>query len=485
MTVHWRRPILVGGIGLSFGLWFLDSLHHSLDELGGVTLAGIMGISAGLWWWQRRSRTLDLTPAPISASRATAENAIHQAEMGLNQLIVESPNCEAIIDLKARLAQLTAELDRQELCLAVAGGKSVGKTALIQALSTWNSPKVLSFQETAPLFTGLQSDPQINADLVLFVTAGDLTDPEFQVLSQLLATGQRLVLLWNKQDQYLPTQHPQILQQLHERLQGLLEPENIIAIAAEPKAIKVRQHHADGSAQERVETQTPQIQVLTERLNQLLAQESQTLVWGATIRSATTLKSEAKVWLNRARRDRALPLIEQYQYIAAAAAFANPVAALDLLATAAISTQLVVELGAIYQQKFSFDQAKAVAGTLASQMIKMGLIELSTQTITGVLKSNAVTYVAGGVVQGVSAAYFTRIAGLSLIEYFQAQDLSFNEANNPPLNLEQLRKTLQAVFQQNQQVNSLQAFIKTVLTRLVPGTSQSDLVKLKTCETLN
>jgi uncharacterized protein (DUF697 family) len=67
--------------------------------------------------------------------------------------------------------------------------------------------------------------------------------------------------------------------------------------------------------------------------------------------------------LNQVRRDRALPIIEQYQWIAAAAAFANPVPALDLLATAAISAQVVSDLGAIYQQKFSLQQAQAAAKT--------------------------------------------------------------------------------------------------------------------------
>ena len=111
--------------------------------------------------------------------------------------------------------------------------------------------------------------------------------------------------------------------------------------------------------------------------------------------------------MNGLRRDRAVPVIEQYQWIAAAAAFANPVPALDLLATAAINAQLVMELGGIYQQKFSLEQAQAVAGTLGSLMLKLGLVELSTQTIGTILKSNAITFVAGGVVQGVSAAYLT------------------------------------------------------------------------------
>jgi uncharacterized protein (DUF697 family) len=86
-------------------------------------------------------------------------------------------------------------------------------------------------------------------------------------------------------------------------------------------------------------------------------------------------------------------VIEQYQWIAAAAAFANPVPALDLLATAAISAQVVTDLGEIYQQKFSLQQAQAAAKTLGSLMLKLGLVELSTQTIGTILKGNAFTHI--------------------------------------------------------------------------------------------
>jgi uncharacterized protein len=477
MTLNLRRPILIGGIGLSAALWLLESLQHSSSEMGENILIGLVAAGAGYWWWYRQLPKVELAlPQPL-ASREAAEKAIATSEAAINLLAAEAPKSAAPANLKAQLDRLTAELDRQDLRISVTGGKAVGKTALIQVLnSNWASqhPQKLSFQETIPLFTSTNADVKISDDLVLFVTAGDITDSEFQTLSQLAAAGQRVLLVWNKQDQYLPAQQSQILQKLQERMSGILGTEDIIAIAASPNSIKVRQHQPDGTISERIENQVSQIQPLTERLTKILTQESQQLVWANTVRSAATIKLAAKTFLNEVRRDRALPIIEQYQYIAAAAVFANPVAALDLLATTAISTQLVIDLGAIYQQKFSLDQAKTVAATLASQMFKLGLVELSTQTITGLLKSNAVTFVAGGAVQGISAAYFTRIAGLSLIEYFQSRELE-NTANNS-LNMEQLTKTLQAVFQKNQQVSFLQAFINQVASRLSPQVSVPEAV---------
>jgi uncharacterized protein len=478
MTLNLRRPILIGGIGLSAALWLLETLQHSGSEMGETALIGLTAAGAGYWWWKQQSPTLELElPQPL-AKREAAEKAIAQAEAAIKLLASEAQNSANPAHLTAKLDRLKAELDRQDLRITVTGGKAVGKTALIQVLnSDWASqqPQQQIFSETAPLFASTtNSDVKIGGDLVLFVTAGDITDSEFQTLSKLASAGQRVLLVLNKLDQYLPAQQSQILQQLHQRMQGILGTEDIIAIAASPNSIKVRQHQADGTVQERIETQVSQLEPLTARLTQIVTQEGQQLVWASAVREAATVKLEAKTCLNVVRRDRAMPIIEQYQYIAAAAVFANPVAALDLLATTAISTQLVIDLGAIYKQEFSLDQAKTVAATLATQMFKLGLVEVSTQTITGLLKSNAVTYAAGGAVQGISAAYFTRIAGLSLIEYFQNQELE--NAAKGIFSLNQLTKTLQAVFQQNQQVSFLQSFVNQIASRLSPQTSGAQAV---------
>ncbi|TAG49321.1 MAG: DUF697 domain-containing protein, partial [Oscillatoriales cyanobacterium] len=351
MTLNLRRPILIGGIGLSAALWLLETLQHSGSEMGETALIGLTAAGAGYWWWKQQSPTLELElPQPL-AKREAAEKAIATAEAAIKLLASEAQNSVNPAHLTAKLDRLKAELDRQDLRITVTGGKAVGKTALIQVLnSNWASQDSQQqiFSETAPLFANTtNSDAKIGGDLVLFVTAGDITDSEFQTLSQLASAGQRVLLVLNKLDQYLPAQQSQILQQLHQRMQGILGTEDIIAIAASPNSIKVRQHQADGTVQERIETQVSQLEPLTARLTQIVTQEGQQLVWASAVREAATVKLEAKTCLNVVRRDRAMPIIEQYQYIAAAAVFANPVAALDLLATTAISTQLVIDLGAI------------------------------------------------------------------------------------------------------------------------------------------
>jgi GTPase SAR1 family protein len=478
MAVKLRRPILVVGVGLSFSLWLLQSWHQSVAELGEFSVLGLIAVGTGLWLFQQRaSQNAQLQPDTSPLDRTTVEKAIAQAESMVSQLEAEAENHESLAQLRERVAQLSAELDRQEIHLAVTGGKAVGKTTLIRVLeSSWVSQQQqLCWKETPALFIGTDAglttetaamDVAIGSDLVLFVTNGDLTEPEFQTLQQLKAANQRTVLIFNKQDQYLPEERATVLLSLRQRMQAMLSPEEVVGIAASPSPVKVRQHQADGSVQEWMEQPAPDTNQLTQQLAQIMAQSGQQLVWATTKRVAVDLKAEAKSVLNGVRRDRALPVVEQYQWIAAAAAFANPVPALDILATAAINAQLVMELGAIYQQKFSLQQAQAVAGTLGSLILKLGLVELSTKTISTILKSNAITFVAGGAVQGVSAAYLTHLAGLSLIEYFQQQETATNSETT--LNLDKLGQTLQNVFQQNQQLAFLQGFVKQGVGRLLP-----------------
>ncbi|MEH2373414.1 YcjF family protein [Nostoc sp.] len=478
MVVKLQRPILVGGLGLSFSLWMLDSWHDSIVQVGEFGLLSALAVGGGLWLFQQNRPKDSLEQLDgMLVERATVESAISIAETVINQLAQEAENHQALETLREQVAQLLLELDRQEIKVAVTGGKSVGKSTLIQVLKqNLETRNLVSLEETAPLFreAGENSDAAILAevaksDFVLFLTNGDLTDSEFQTLQQLKAANQPTILVFNKQDQYLADESASILLSLKQRMQG-----NVVATAVSPIAIKVRKHEADGTVQEWMEQPAPNIQQLTQQLGEVLAQQGQRLVWLTTMRKAGLLKAEAKNWLNGTRRDRATPIIEQYQWIAAAAAFANPVPALDILATAAINAQMVMDLGNIYQQKFSLEQAQTVAGTMGSLMLKLGLVELSTKAISTVLKSNAVTFVAGGVVQGVSAAYLTRVAGLSLVEYFQQQEIAIDSGTG--LNLENLRQTLQKVFGQNQQIGFLQGFVKQGVKRLLPEVQQVELV---------
>lgn len=494
MKRNWRRPILVGGIGLSLAIWMLERLQQSANALSEWALVGALTVSGGLWLYQKTTKKIQLSQENPPLNRQTVEIALAKAEAAINHLQAETATLKSTASktiaiacekMRQQATQLKTELNRKELRLAVTGAKAAGKTSLIQVLqSNWVSqlPHPVSLTETPPLFAAAASENSavaqketieiaLASDLILFLTSGDLTEPEFQILQQFTDSNTRTVLIWNKLDQYLPEEKTTLLQQLRYRLKEILSEKDIIAIAAAPSPIKVRQYKSDGSLQERLEKPAPEINELTHRLNEIIEKERQQLVLASSERSARALLIEAKATLNKIRRERAIPIIEQYQWIAAAATFTNPVPALDLLATAAVNAQLVADLGAIYQQKFSLQQAQTVAGILGNLILKLGFVELSTQAITSILKSNAITFVAGGVVQGISAAYLTRIAGLSLIEYFQTQEITVSNA----WNIEKLGEIMQKVFQQNQRLIFLQEFVKQAREHILPESLQNKL----------
>lgn len=476
MKLH--KPILVGGLGLSFSLWMLDTWHDSIVQVGEFGLLSALAVGGGLWLLQKNRPQIGEQLDNMVIDRSSVENAVNKTQAIINQLAQEAVNHPSLTTLREQLEQLLLELDRREIQIAVTGGKSVGKSTIIQTLKNVETLHETSLQytETAPLFTGMNENSDAvtlselqKSDFVLFLTNGDLTDSEFQVLQQLKAVKQSVLLVFNKQDQYIVDERPTILQSLKQRVSG-----NVVATSASPLPVKVRKHETDGSVQEWMEKPTPNIQELTEKLVEVLTQQKQQLVCTTTMRKVLLLKAEAKNCLNSIRRDRSTPIIEQNQWIAAAAAFANPVPALDILATAAINAQMVMDLGNIYQQKISLEQAQQVAVTMGSLMLKLGLVELSTRAVTGILKTNAVTFVAGGVVEGVSAAYLTKVAGLSLVEYFEQQEIALETGTG--LNLEKLRQVLQNVFQQNQKIAVLEAFVKQGVKRLLPETKPVEVL---------
>ena len=460
MTIQLRKPILVTGLGLSLLLWLGDSLRHSILDMGEWTLLGLIATGGGFWLLQNRKSKPENSVQPLLPIKPEeVEKEIKLTNQIINLIEVESPE-QDLIQLKEKIAQLPNLKEKQNLSLAITGSEKSGKTSLKQLLGNIDRLEKIEDIETEDLLNNIEIN---NTDLVLFLVTGDLSDSQWQIVRQLRESRQRVLLVFNKQDQYTPEERIYIYKQLQQRVSEVIASADIVSIATVPSSVKVRQQQQDGSVKEWMEQPEAEIDSLTNRLTNIWSQEKEQVLLGSTWREAIKLKQEAKTILNQVRRDRALPIIEQYQWIAAGAAFANPVAALDLLATAAVTGQMLVDLSGVYQQKFSLEQGQTAASTLGKLMVQLGLVELSTQAIAGILKSNALTYAAGGALQGISAAYLTRIAGLSLVAYFQEQEATLDTKEG--FNLDKLTAKLQQVFQDNQRKAFLQGFVKQGIAR--------------------
>ncbi len=484
MAEKLQRPLVIGGITLAIALWMVEFLHQSMGE-SGVYAVAALAISGGVWWVQRRSQPVAIEPISLRTVDSTAvKQALSEASQVITRLQVELVDAEPALQtvtpqlafLQAQANQISTEMNRDALRLMVMGGKGSGKTALIQQLQdNWATQHRLVTLYEAPSFAASSAEVSteavartqaMTADLILFLVTGDLTESEFQLLKQ-LAVRKRTVLTFNKQDLYLPQDRQMILARMQDWARSIALPD-VVAIATNPKPLKVRQHQPDGTVREWLEDQVPDLDQLTQRLTSIVQAESRQLVMSSSLSEAIALKAHAVNTLNSVRKTRALPIIEQFQWIAAATAFASPVPTLDVLASAAINAQMILDLGKLYQQKFSLDQAQKSVTALAGLILKLGLVELSTRTVSSLLKTNAVTYIAGGCIQAVSAAYLTRMVGLALVEYFDTQDPNLTMTEAKPLAIERFSQILQGVFQQNQQPKFLQTLVTQVSDLLVP-----------------
>lgn len=489
----YKRPILIGGLALSVFLWLIDSLQHVLAEVGTISFLGLLALAGGILVMKPRSRSLAMTLPPRPLDRTAVEAAIAQAATALeqlNQTLAATPEgpLRARVAAQAQALQtrwqaLGPEMDRAILRAAIVGGPSVGKTTLLNYLQghtiPWEDP-LMTWQEIAglPLTTeqaiaSVSSWPQLAAqDVVIFLITGDLTESERHTLHQLQQVNLRTVVALNKPDQYLPDEWPLVLQRVRQQLQGTIDSADLVAIAPAPTPLKVRQQQADGSMREWLEARPADVSALTDRLTMLVATEQPALILATTQRLAQQLQQEARTTRNELRRQRALPVIEQYQWVAAAATSLNPVPTLDLLATTAINAQMVVDLGAIYQCPLSWQQAQTLATTLASQMLKLGLVEVSTQLLGNVLKGTSLTFVVGAAIQGVSAAYLTRVAGLSLVEYFAQVETATPDTGNMG---DRLRQIVQTIAQTTQRSTLIQDFARQAIAALPqPNATSAD-----------
>ena len=158
----------------------------------------------------------------------------------------------------------------------------------------------------------------------------------------------------------------------------------------------------------------------------------------------------------RARRAQAV--IDRYQWITAGTVFANPIPALDLMATGAVQFQMISEIAAVYGVELATSHVRTIGGQMVQLLLKLGIVEAASSLIAGVFKSTLVGYAAGGAVQAVTMAYLTHISGHTFAEYF-ARGQSWGDGG--------MQAALARQFELNSRAEFLQEFAKQALDRVV------------------
>jgi uncharacterized protein (DUF697 family) len=130
----------------------------------------------------------------------------------------------------------------------------------------------------------------------------------------------------------------------------------------------------------------------------------------------------------------------------------------DLLAAAAVNAQMVVELGRVYGCEMNIDQGKELARSLAKTLVSLGIVRGAVEIFSLALQTNAGTFVIGRAIQGATAAYLTRIAGKSFIEYFR-RNQDWGDGG--------ISEVVQEQFQLNRRDEFMKGFLKEAIARVV------------------
>jgi uncharacterized protein len=258
--------------------------------------------------------------------------------------------------------------------------------------------------------------------------------------------GKRSLLVLNKSDRFLPQEKKQILQRLRSRTRGLIAPEDVVAIAAKPAPATF----PDGTQIQ----PDPNISTLIERMSDIMRREGAELIAHNLLLQSQQISEAAKATLSAQRQQQAEAIVDRYQWVGAGVLAAMPLPVVDMLATAAVNAQMVVELGRVYGVEVSIEEAKALAVSLAKTMAALSLAKGAMNLLAVGLQANLATAVASKLLQGASAAYLTRIAGKSFITYFEA-------------NQDWGDRGIQSVVEQQYQLNRRDEFVKQFLRSAV------------------
>jgi len=513
-----RLLILIVGIILILGLviWLVDSLsrlywqiayYPLLSQALLLLIIALLAVLIGAFAYylvilphsQKRQRQRRVAPRIPQAKTAAAQENLNAVRRQVDQIQDEVSRQE----LWQRSQEIEQNLSRGELLVVVFGTGSSGKTSLVNALIGRVAGRVgaaMGTTEVGETYTlklkGVERQILITdtpgileagvagtereklarhlateADLLLFVLDNDLRKSEYDPLQALAEIGKRSLVILNKADLYPDEDRETILARLRQRVKGLVAPSDVIAVAANPQSVMLQ----DGQAFH----PDPDIMPLIRRMVAVLRAEGEDLLADNILLQSQRLSDRARKLIDLQRRRQADRIVERFQWIGAGVIAVTPLPVVDLLATAAVNAQMVVEIGRVYGCDINADRGRELALSLGKTLASLGIVKGAVTLVSTALQLSVGGMIVGRAIQGVSAAYLTRIAGKSFIEYFR-HDQDWGDGG--------ITEVVQRQFQLNRRDEFIKSFVQEAITRVVkplhldepePEDFEEDLVELE------
>jgi uncharacterized protein len=390
--------------------------------------------------------------------------------------------------LLGKSRQIEADLQRGEVKVVIFGTGSAGKTSLVNALvgeivgetnpimgtttqgETYSlklrgvGREILIIDTPGILEAGIAGTERekvakqlaTEADLLVFTVDNDLRQSEYEPLKTLAEIGKRSLLVFNKTDLYTDEDREMILGRLKERVKPFIAPGDVTAICANPQPVQL----ATG------EIIDPPVEILPliKRLVAVLRAEGEDLIADNILLQSHRLGEEARTIIENQRRRESDKIIDRYQWISAGVIAVTPVPIVDMLATAAVNAQMVIEIGRIYNIELDLEQGKELALSLGKTLVSLGVVKGAVDILAKALQLNFATYIVGKAIQAVSAAYLTRIAGKSFIEYFR-RNLDWGDGG--------ITEVVQQQFQLSRRDEFVKSFVQDAISKVVQPLSEA------------
>jgi len=362
---------------------------------------------------------------------------------------VPPPVRAALADDYRQLQLLLEKIEHGHIHIAVFGRVSVGKSALLNALlgETRFSTSPLHGETTRAAHARWQEydaggvflidTPGINevagevreqlahdvagrSDLVLFVVDGDLTDSELRALRQVKDAAQRLLLVLNKIDRYSRAERDLLLDTLHRRTTGLIQPKDMVTAAADPAERIVILVDAEGHETETRRCPPPEVNVLRERIWDILKAEGKTMAAINAGLFAGRFSDRLTREIIVIRRDLADSVVRKYCLAKGVAVALNPIPIADILAAIATDAAMIIHLSRVYGLPINRSEAGSLLKTISIQLaFLMGTVwamNLAAAALKGISLGLSTIVTAGA--QGAVAWYGTYVVGKAAEQYF-------------------------------------------------------------------
>ncbi len=388
------RPWLPA-IGLGLVGWVATDALLRLSHLPlspGLTLAGL-GLGA---WWLRR-------PHPAGPGATDVPGWLERLEQLQNQFVqlegerapVQFSNSQPGVAHELRATQLAAlreELGRQGLTFALVGTQPPEvelQPALVEALRGPES-LVLHWAHPLPTWSGGWSWPPLfeACDGLIHHLRTPLSAADLRWLES-VPNGQPAWLLVNRGNL---AQEP-----LAAELSAQLGPD-----------LAQRLLFWDGHPEGLAASLAP--------LARELASTAPALRQGRQLRRLEQLHGRWQSDLERLRRQHFLPLQRRTQWLVAAGVVAAPLPSLDLLVLTVANGLMLRDMARIWNCPWTLEQLRAAATELAKASLALGVVEWSSQALAGLVKWHGATWLVGGTMQALSAAYLTRVVARAMAD---------------------------------------------------------------------